>query len=242
MSLDKFEVSHPCLYPVEVKGLCHRNVPVNDPPQTFRHLVYQREDRPLFDVRTLKIVRRNFDHIIRLICEDTGVNFSTVMAAKILGAYLGSGEQGECWPPAPEFFIPWLISPEWRNYSLFGQYVTNNAELKNAICKCVPGAFVDKNGRVGARDGCHVGINFHFIHTDLEQKHDGSWFITTKFSVHCSHEDEDVDKSSTIYEKIITADPERFKRLITAPPEQAKRDQALLELADQLFLKYRLDV
>ena len=182
--------------------------------------------------KILKIVKENFDRVIYIIRRDTGVNISRALAEKMLESYLG--ERGHLYRGATLTNIPWIVAYMSDSQSLFGQYIASNTELRQAIIKHAPKIALSKDDQIRGAEGHFAELDVCFIHHRFSKK-DGDIIQTMKMRITKGHQQQ-------ICEQKITFDLKKFERLLCVPPKQAKRDQALLDLADQVFTKHRIDV
>ena len=176
--------------------------------------------------RILQTLIGNFDHAIRILREETGVNFSRTFAGKLLDAYLGT--KGYLYVGGTASNIPWMLAYMNPAFSIFGQFLQGEATLIRDAVAAVPGAVVQPDGKIW-KDGAFADVGLTFPH-HIPRIENNRLVETLKLWV-LSHEMTRDGKAKVVGRTRLTIRPERFEALISAPARRQRRNTDLLDIA-----------
>lgn len=180
--------------------------------------------------KILDILVPNFDRVVYILEQDTGIRISTRLAEEMLNDYRGQG--GHLYMGATLQNIPWVFAYMTLSKTMMGRKIPGDDALLDAIEKKVPGAVINRDHHQVSwrKDGPYVELHYCFIHHRARHV-DGRLKETMKLVV--SYGDDNVP----VYRKEIEFERDRFRRLIATPEERARRprQEELVSLAERIL-------
>lgn len=179
-----------------------------------------------------------FDRIVLILRDNFGFPFSNKFAGQMLNQWFDS--QGYLYTGAHLRNLPWMIAYFSPAQSLFGQPVKENTELADRIRECVPQA------TIGAGDSGRLEKGTGWYRLDLQCLHhrvnvqddDGSLTESLMLRVQDFTDTNEAEKAPVVYRQQIDFEPERFEALIHTPKERARRNEPLLQLAQEIATRW----
>ena len=183
--------------------------------------------RPLEGVslKILALVLAHFDRVLRILEQETGMRFSHTFAQKLLESWLDG--EGYRYTNATLRNVPWMVGYRARGLNPFGQQITDNDGLREAILKAIPEASIDETGRIGKKGEAFYPLSCAFQHHKVSWE-DGAMHESMIFEVRSA-------AKQPIYEQRIEIRPEAFSYLLGLPPDKAKRGEKRLALARDVY-------
>jgi len=223
-------------------GMQQKGFPFFD-AESFALCPYVRKGKPSRSARRksieglplyiLQILVGNFDHAIRILREDTGVNISRTLAGKLLANYLGT--RGYLYAGASVSNTPWMLAYMNPAFSIFGQFLQEEATLIRNAVAAVPGAIVQPDGKIW-KDGSFADVGLTFAHHNPRIV-DNRLVETLKLWV-LSHEQTRDGNAKIVGRTKFTIRPERFEALISAPAHRQRRNTDLLDIAKACLIAH----
>ena len=180
-------------------------------------------------------IRNQFDFVVKLLQEMTGLKISRNLAKQMLENYLL--DEGWLYRQATLNNIPWILGECSPAIPLFGRYVFKNSDLFQAIQdKCTdivlePAEYTADLAQIRNKSGQFVQLEFIFC--DHQQHITGETMQETiDFWVFSKRDNENVD---TILRKTI---PIEANSLVNLMQETKQRDSKLLAIAQELTENY----
>lgn len=173
-----------------------------------------------------------FDRIVLILRDDFGFRFSNKFALRMLEQWFDS--QAYRYEGAHLRNLPWMIAYFGPVQDLFGQPVKDNEELCTVITETVPGVNISESGRLEKGQNWYqlkLQCLWHKLVLDEESSDIHEQLLLRIKDYTNTNVPE---HATTIYEKVIVFNPERFEALMRVPDDRAKRNTVLLE--DALIL------
>lgn len=197
------------------------------------------ERKTTFDCIPRKIVTlliEQFDRVVYLMEMQTNVKLSQRALRGMLERY--KGERGYMYTGATLRNVPWIFAYMSDATDLFGQDVGGNEQLAAAIKRQVPGAQIDRRGRLLAVD--HPGPKKPFIdlkmsfirHRISKDSEDASLNENMELVVSRKLKDSSLVE---IHRETIQFEHVWFERLIYLPSERAQRNPERIALAREVL-------
>lgn len=187
---------------------------------------YDSDERQPVTLTSLKIrsqMIENFDRVMFVLKQDTGVNFSNRIAGRMLQFWLA----GECWryTGASLKNLPWMLALFAPSLPLKGQYLRPQSDLGKAMK-----GQVGEDGRVIVSCGYALSCSRHAATTDV----DHSLHETIVLRVSDFSENHLPPDAPLIFRSQIEFDHDRFSRLLSVRSDHPNRNRDLLALAEDL--------
>ena len=206
-------------------------------PHSLRSCPYQRKGRPFriderapASITRLKIRRlaiEQFDRLMLILKQDTGINYSSRLAAALLETWLAA----EHWRYAGASLrnIAWMLAYMAPNTPLKGQYLRDGSDLRAALKD-----HVSTKGQVTVRSGLGVHFQNHKVSgRDGEDAAETLEMVVSDFSA-ASHSPD----APVVFSKQLKLEHSRFLRLLDTRSDHPARNQELLAIADQLAARF----
>lgn len=171
----------------------------------------------------LLLLKNQFDRVIYLLKRCTGICISESLARKLLDSFLGM--RGHLYVGTTLCNLPWMFAYMTTSQSLFGSVIEKNSLLMNSLKKNKH-IEITEEGKIISAHKKYIDINFCFMHHKMTS-HGNSYKETIKFIVSLWEEN--------IFQMTIEIDPMHFHNLVNLPPERARRNQRLLDIAEELI-------
>ena len=206
--------------------------------EAYRHCPYHRTSiyakpirRPPSDSvssKFLTLLRDQFDRVIYILQQDTGIHISEATARHMIRAYIGN--KGWEYYDSSLNNLPWKFAHAEKALPLFGRFIKNDSELARAIetsCPEVELVPAKSSGmvKVQARNHQYVDLLYYFCHHRCRLNGD-ELIETIKLRLYRSAE-----LSKTVFEKTIPIRGDYFMNLIAAKNTINQRSEKWLRIA-----------
>lgn len=171
----------------------------------------------------LSFIRQQFDRVIYIIQEETGIIFSDKLSTDMLKSFLRM--HGHRYVGINMCNLPWIFAYMTTAQSLFGRIVKKDCPLMQSLKKRKEIVFSEKN-QLKSATNMFLEINFAFICHEIANSGTKQQETIT-FVVSLQGKD--------IYKAKLVIDPMRFHALVNLPPERARRNSKLLHIAEELI-------
>ncbi len=199
----------------------------------------QRREMGPVAIQLMDVVISEFDRIVLILRDDFGFCFSDAFAGKMLDQWFDS--EAYLYTGAHLRNLPWMVAYFAPALSLFGQPVGKNAELTTLIREKVPQANISEFGRLDKGKSWYA-IELQCLHHKVQiNEADGTLIESLTLRVQNFTKTNEAANAPTIYKKQIFFNSERFEALIHTPPERAQRNEILLQLAQTIAEKWRVN-
>ncbi len=216
-----------------VPDLAPLNVDERDNCLYFRPRPRKKSDRraQMSEVshQILQTLIEQFDRVMYIIRQQTGIVYSQNTARKMLETY--RGERGYLYTGATLLNIPWIFAYMSDSQALFGQYLKNPAII-DAIRKEVPDAMVSAEGQLKSREKAFFSIDACFIHHRVSKDSEDGLLVENMKLVASSGQG---DQAQVLHTQEIVFEHDWFQSLIQNVVDPTKRDMALVETARQVL-------
>lgn len=180
--------------------------------------------------KTLQIVREQFDQIIYILSNQTGVDIRSHLAKKMVRSYLC--EEGWLYRYATMNNIPWIFAQCSPSVPLFGQFIKKDSELhKNIKENCATVRFEEGDSYVRIKQAENQYVNLYCLFLNHEKRLLNDHLVETiDFWVY-----EEIGKKRepvTILKKVLPIETDYFMNLIQVGKNRSKN---LLSLAAELL-------
>lgn len=191
--------------------------------------------RPGMDERgrdILNMLEEQFDRVIYIISQATGIRISQALAQSWLDTYMAA--KGYLYRGANLLNIPWIFAFMTHSTSLYGRRL-RESPLKQAVEKH-PDLILTPEGAIkGARDK-FISVNFHFTNHRVRKVGET---IQEEMEFLVQLGSDESQKRQVVYREVIAFDPFYFQNLINLPPERGHRDLGLLAVAEGIVARVR---
>ena len=171
----------------------------------------------------LQLLRQEFDRVIYILQQVTGVRISDALAKNMLQSFLSM--RGHLYMGTTLCNLPWMFGYMAAAQSLYGRMLHEDSPLMLKL-KNNARVLIEGNGQVKSANGSFLDITFCFMHHAIAQA-GTSIRETLKFVV-------SIDQSE-IYQERVEIDTMYFHNLVNLPPERARRNERLLSIAQELL-------
>lgn len=171
-----------------------------------------------------------FDRIVLILRDDLGFRFSDAFAVRMLESWLTS--EGYRYGGAHLRNLPWMILYFGGSANLYGQPITPNPDLVDAIDASVPASSLDSKGRLTS--------NGEFFRVELQaldhvcEIEEGQLKERLAIRVMDYTNAQSSDDAQEVFRTSVFFSPARFEGLVNTPDKRAKRDRGLLKAANEL--------
>lgn len=185
--------------------------------------------------KILMLLIEQFDRVAYIIEKQTNVVLSAAALRGMLERY--KGERGYMYTGATLRNVPWIFAYMSDATDLFGQKVVTNEALAKAISDRAPGAVIDENGRLAAKEltgmkKSFVDLKMSFIcHRFYRDNEAGALQESMDLVVSRSYNRELVD----IHKEKIDFDHNWFEHLIQLPADHQNRRLDRVALARKVL-------
>lgn len=187
-------------------------------------------------LRTLALLKSQFDRVIYLLSKDIEVKISLDVAKRMLKVYMAN--EGWRYRTATLYNLPWNFGEVEKALPLFGKKIAVEGGLYYAIQAQCPYAALEaddsgKWAKVKSANGQYVNLHYVLYKHVFERasNEDDSFSERITFWVYEGQPPE----HTTIYEKKIPIAIDYFQNLIALPPERSRRNERLLEIAQEII-------
>lgn len=195
-----------------------------------------RRDMSETDRDILYLLQTQFDRIVLILREDIGVNFSKTAAERLLADFIG--ERGWLYPGTHVRNLPWMLAYLARPIRLFGQYFDMGSDsgrlLMSAIERRAPHVRFSPEGQLQS-DGTRVSLILQLLHHTRKTENDGEIEESIALRVLDMTATNMPAEAPVCFESRLSFDHERLERLMLVPEHKAKRNAALLDIAQRLI-------
>lgn len=184
-------------------------------------------------VELYELLKSQFDRVVYILSKSFDIRCSEKFWRDALTLFLGS--RGYCYPWLTEANLPYIFAYKgMQQQNLYRQKVKVNSDLYKALSK-VPNVALNilpgENYAVIDHKGEFLDLHFR-LHNHTQKAESGE---ILKESIHFCIDDFGTKEIKTIFETKVTFDETYFQNLINKPEGDAKRQQYLLDIANELM-------
>lgn len=187
-------------------------------------------------LRTLALLKTQFDRVIYLLSKDIQIKISLDVAMRMLKVYMAN--EGWRYRTATLYNLPWNFGEVMKALPLFGKKIALGGELYQALQAQCPYVALEtddsgKWAKVKSANGQYVNLHYVLYNHVFERvsDEDDSFSESITFWVYEGQPPE----HKTIFEKKIPIAIDYFQNVIALPPERSKRNERLLEIAQEII-------
>ena len=173
----------------------------------------------------IRILRDNFDVVIKIIAQEVGIKISANMARKMLKQYLAAS--GYRYIRATLLNVPWAFARLIPANSLYMQYLYMDGPLYAAIREKIPIASFSDEGQLQAIG--NGDLSFYFTDHKVDAHNQESYVFVLAYRV------ERDAPSQIIFKNQIIFDFGKFQRLISKDRKITESGQRLLSIASEII-------
>ena len=182
-----------------------------------------RSEMDKLSLEILSFMKEQFDRIIYILQEETGIIFTEKLSKDMLVSFLQM--HGYQYVGINMCNLPWIFAYMTASQSLFGRILKKDCPLMQILKKQREVTFTTNNQIRGAAN-TFLEINFAFIGHEFS-KSGTDHKETVEFVVSL--------RDKLIYQVKLAIDPIRFHNLVNVPMERAQRNQKILHIAEELI-------
>jgi hypothetical protein len=180
--------------------------------------------------KIVELLIEQFDRVVYVLEKQTGLSFSKAMLEKMLARYKGG--RGFLYTGAALRNVPWIFAYMSDATDLFGQRVTGNDALQEAL-KLVSGAEISPEGRLvplvsAAGKKQFFDVKVSFIHHRMKKEGEEGGLVESMKMVVSDLQGRQLRE---IHSQVIEFDHDFFERLIQLPEGKGTRRLDRVELA-----------
>ena len=201
------------------------------PKYQFRLSKQDKQPESAITLSILRALRKNFDRIVRILRRDIEIEITERLAGNMLNAYLEA--QGYLYRGSILSNTPWMLAYMAGTQCLLGEPIIHHYEaLAQAISNSTLQVAVNKKKQIYAIADQPASLTCDFSkHRFYEDFRGQSMLMQIKSG-----------SAGLIYKQEIIFYSASILDLLNAPRGYDRRDQKLLTLADQIFIKHKIDV
>lgn len=190
-------------------------------------------------VQIYNLLKNQFDRVIYVISDALHIRCSANFWKKVLNQFIIN--QGYCYPWLTEVNLPYVVAYiGMRHQNIYGQCFENNSRLFQSL-KCqniadfIPIDEKNKYMRIISKRN-YFNYEFRFSGHQQNAVNGKELIETMNFCV------DDIDNQGTIYEEAINFSETYFYNIINKSENQNKRNQTLLNIANEVMPDLQINV